>query len=261
MIATTARPAPARPATARPTVPVLRSEWIKIRSARAILGSLVAVFAATTGITVLTAAAIGTSEADALGDDQLLGAFFGINFGQIAAIAFGATAFAGEFRNGALRVSLTAVPNRTGLYLSKVAVVAGLAFAVGQVTGLVTFLGGQALRGDHALSLDDPGALRAVFGSGLYLMLIALLAAGLTALVRSGTLVMSLLIPLLLIVPFVVGQVVGGGMEFMPDRAGQLVMRSQAGGSLGPWTGLGVAAIWSVTALAAGWFAMRRRDA
>ncbi|MEU9032516.1 ABC transporter permease [Streptomyces sp. NPDC048383] len=258
---TTTRPTPAGLGSALPTVPVLRSEWIKIRSARAVLGSLLAVFATTAGITVLTAASIGTSEADALGDDRLLGAFFGINFGQIAAVAFGATAFAGEFRNGALRVSLTAVPNRTALYLSKVTVVAGLVLAVGQVTGLVTFLAGQAWRGDHALSLDDPGALRAVFGSGVYLMLIALLAAGLTALVRSGTLVMSLLVPFLLILPFVVGQVVGGGVEFLPDRAGQLVMRTEAPGTLGPWTGLGVTAIWAVAALTVGWFAVRRRDA
>ncbi|MFE1553667.1 ABC transporter permease [Streptomyces sp. NPDC058734] len=246
---------------ALPTVPVLHSEWIKIRSARAVLGSLVAVFAATAGVTVLTAAAIGTSEPGAMGEDRLLGAFFGINFGQIAAIAFGATAFAGEFRAGALRVSLTAVPNRTRLYLSKAAAVAGLAFVVGQVTGLVTFVAGQAFMGDEALSLGDPGTVRAVFGSGAYLTLIALLSAGLTALVRSGTLVMSLLIPFLLIVPFVVGQVAGGTMQFMPDRAGQTVMRAHADGSLGPWSGLAVAGLWALAALAAGWLAVRRRDA
>ncbi|MEU9035003.1 ABC transporter permease [Streptomyces sp. NPDC048352] len=248
-------------AAALPTVPVLHSEWIKIRSARAVLGSLITVFAATVGITVLTAAAIGTSEPGALGEDRLLGAFFGINFGQIAAIAFGATAFAGEFRGGALRVSLTAVPNRTRLYLSKAAAVAGLAFVVGQITGLVTFVAGQALMGEYALSLGDPGALRAIFGSGIYLTLIALLSAGLTALVRSGTLVMSLLIPFLLILPFVVGQVVGGAMQFMPDRAGQLVMRTHAEGSLGPWSGLAVTALWALVALGAGWLAVRRRDA
>ncbi|MGW7452094.1 ABC transporter permease [Streptomyces sp. NPDC054787] len=246
---------------ALPTVPVLRSEWIKIRSARSVLGSLIAVFVATAGITVLTAAAIGAGEEGALGEDRLLGAFFGINFGQIAAIAFGATALAGEFRAGALRVSLTAVPNRTRLYLSKVAVVGALAFLVGQVTGLITFLAGQAFMGPDALRLGDPGAVRAVFGSGVYLMLIALLSAGLTALVRSGTLVMSLLIPFLLIVPFVVGQVAGGAGQFMPDRAGQMVMRMHAQGSLGPWSGLGVAALWAMAALAAGWFAVRRRDA
>ncbi|MFD3678373.1 ABC transporter permease [Streptomyces sp. NPDC058613] len=248
-------------AAAMPTTPVLRSEWIKIRSARSILGSLTAVFGATAGITALTAAAIGTAEDGAMGADPLLAAFYGINFGQIAAIAFGATALAGEFRNGALAVSLTAVPNRTRLYLSKVVVVAGLGFLVGQVTGLVTFVSGQAFMGEYALGLGDPGALRAVFGSGVYLMLMALLSAGLTALVRSGTLVMCLLIPFVLIVPFVVGQLVGGAGRFMPDRAGQAVMRMNAEGSLGPWTGLAVAALWSIGALAAGWFAMRRRDA
>lgn len=247
--------------TALPTVSVLRSEWIKIRSARSVLGSLIAVFAATTGITVLTAAAIGTSEPGALGEDRLLGAFFGINFGQIAAVAFGATAFACEFRNGALRVSLTAVPNRTRLYLSKAAAVAGPAFVVGQITGLVTFTAGQAFMGEYALSLGDPGTLRAVFGSGVYLMLIALLSAGLTTLVRSGTFVMSLLIPFLLIVPFVVGQVAEGAGQFMPDRAGQAVMRTAAEGVLGPWSGLGVTALWALAALVAGWLALRRRDA
>ncbi|MFF8267264.1 ABC transporter permease [Streptomyces sp. NPDC016562] len=246
---------------ALPTVPVLRSEWIKIRSARSVLGSLIAVFVATAGITVLTAAAIGAGEEGALGEDRLLGAFYGINFGQIAAITFGATALAGEFKAGALRVSLTAVPHRTRLYLSKVAVVGALAFLVGQVTGLTTFLAGQAFMGPDALGLGDPGAVRAVFGSGVYLMLIALLSAGLTALVRSGTLVMSLLIPFLLIVPFVVGQVAGGAGQFMPDRAGQMVMRMHAQGSLGPWSGLGVAALWATAALVAGWFAVRRRDA
>lgn len=246
---------------ALPTAPVLRSEWLKIRTARSILGSLMAVFGVTVGITALTAAAIGTAEEGAMGADPLLAAFYGINFGQIAAIAFGATALAGEFRDGALRVSLTAVPDRTRFFLSKVTVVACLAFLVGQVTGLVTFVSGQAFMGEHALGLGDPGALRAVFGSGVYLMLMALLSAGLTALVRSGTLVMSLLIPFVLIVPFVVGQVVGGAGRFMPDRAGQAVMRMNAEGSLGPWTGLGVAALWSVAALTAGWIAVRRRDA
>ncbi|MFI5618598.1 ABC transporter permease [Streptomyces sp. NPDC051567] len=251
----------ALPTGALPTVPVLHSEWIKIRSNRSLLGSLVAVFVVTVGTTVLTAATIGAATEGAMGEDPLLTAFYGVNFGQIAAIAFGATALAGEFRDGALRVSLTAVPNRTRFYLSKVAVVAGLSFLVGQVTGLVTFVAGQAFMGEHALGLGDRGSLRAVFGSGVHLMLIALLAAGLTAVVRSGTLVMSLLIPFILIVPFVVGQVVGGAGQFLPDRAGQMVMRLEAQGALGPWTGLGVAALWSLAALIAGWFAMRRRAA
>lgn len=139
--------------------------------------------------------------------------------------------------------------------------VAVLALLVGEITGVAAFAAGQSLMGERALGMGDPGVLRAVFGSGVYLMLIALLSAGLTALVRSGTLVMSLLIPFLLILPFVIGQVAGGAGQFMPDRAGQLVMRTDAEGALGPWSGLGVAAVWSLAALGAGWLAVRRRAA
>ncbi|MCX5149011.1 ABC transporter permease [Streptomyces sp. NPDC048550] len=247
--------------TALPTVPVLRSEWIKIRSLRGTFGALIAVFAATVGIQVLAAAAIGRAEAGSMGDDPLLGAFYGINFGQIAAFAFGASALSAEFHNGALRTSLTAVPNRTRFYLSKIAVVGVLAFVVGQVTGLLTFVLGQAPMGRYALSLGDPGVLRAVFGSGVYLTLMALFAAGLTAVLRSAAVVLSVLIPFVVMVPFLIGQAAGGAAEFLPDQAGQLVMHLDSAGRLGPWSGLGVLALWALAAVAGGWTAVRRRDA
>ncbi|MEV6955260.1 ABC transporter permease [Streptomyces sp. NPDC051183] len=246
---------------ALPTVPVLHSEWIKIRSLRGTFGALIALFAATVGIQVLTAAAIGTAEAGSMGDDPLLAAFYGTVFGQIAAFSFGASAVASEFHNGALRTSLAAVPNRTRLYLSKIAMVGGLAFLVGQATGFVTFVAGQAFMGQYALGLGDPGSLRAIFGSGVYLMLMALLAAGLTAVVRNTSVVLCLLIPLVLVIPFVIGAAVEGVAEYLPDRAGQMVMRAESEGVLGPWSGLGVLALWAAVALVGGWLAVRRRDA
>ncbi|MFI5672317.1 ABC transporter permease [Streptomyces sp. NPDC051704] len=246
---------------ALPTVPVLHSEWIKIRSLRGTFGALIAILVATAGIQALAAAAVGQAEAGSMGEDRLLGAFYGINFGQIAAFAFGASALSAEFHNGALRTTLTAVPNRTRFYLSKIALVGGLAFLVGQVTGVLTFVLGQAFMGGYALSPGDPGTLRAVFGSGVYLMLMALFAAGLTAVLRSAAVVLSVLIPFVVMVPFIVGQAAGGVAEFLPDQAGQLVMHLESSGRLGPWSGLGVLALWAVAALAGGWLAVRRRDA
>ncbi|MGI5448520.1 ATP-binding cassette domain-containing protein [Streptomyces sp. CA-243310] len=150
-------------AVALPSISVLHSEWIKIRSSRMAFGSLTAVFLVTTGITALIAAAIGTAEAGAMGDDRLLGAFHEVNFGQMAAIALGTTVFARELRNGAPRVSLTAVPHRTRLYLSKVAMIARLGFISGQITGAVTFVAGQAFMVKYGWGLGDTGVLRAVF--------------------------------------------------------------------------------------------------
>ncbi|MET9855609.1 ABC transporter permease [Streptomyces sp. NPDC006450] len=247
--------------TALPTVPVLHSEWIKIRSLRGTLGALITVFAATVGIQVLTASLIGTAEAGSMGEDPLLAAFYSLNFGQIAAFAFGATALSSEFHNSALRTSLTAVPNRTRLYLSKMAMVGGLAFVVGQLTALATFIGGQAFMGPYTLELGSTGTYRAIFGCGAYLALMALLAAGLTAVLRSAAAVLSLLIPFTLIVSFVLAAKSEGIAQYLPDRAGQMMMRLDTSVGLAPWSGLGVLALWALVAVTAGWLSVRRRDA
>ncbi|MGW5125912.1 ABC transporter permease [Streptomyces sp. NPDC004069] len=239
---------------------VLHSEWIKIRSVRASFGSLVAVFAATLAITLLVYSTVGRAEADN-GEDPLFGAFYAINFAQIAAVAFGATAVSSEYTGGALRISLSAVPRRGLFCAAKTAVLGAAALAVGLVTGFTTFLVGQAFLGEYAIGLDAPGALRACVGAGIYLALMALLAAGLTFLLRSAVAVLSLLIPFILIVSFVVGDIAEGAAGYLPDRAGQQVLHQQVAGGPGPWTGLAVTALWAAAALLAGWWSLRRRDA
>ncbi|MFJ8649305.1 ABC transporter permease [Streptomyces sp. NPDC093546] len=239
---------------------VLHTEWLKIRTMRSLTAALAAVLAATAGITLLVNALTGADETGRTGDDPLFAAFFGLNFGQIAAIAFGTLAVSSEYAGGALRVSLAAVPDRTRFYAAKTAVIGSLTLLVGVVTGFATFLGGQAFAGERALGLGDPGAVRACVGSGVYLALMALFAAGLATVLRSGTAVLALLIPFVLIVSFVVGDVASGAAEYLPDQAGRLVVRQDAGG-LDPWGGLAVTAGWAAAALLAGWFALRRRDA
>lgn len=243
------------------TTAVLRSEWIKIRSVRASLGSLSSVFVATLAITVLAFASVGTAEAENADYEPLFFAFYALNFGQVAAISFGTTAMSSEYLNGALRVSLSAVPRRGLFYGAKVAVVGALALGVGLLTSFAGFLSGQAFMGEYAIGLGHDGALRACVGGGIYLALMALLAAGLTTLLRSGVAVLSILIPFTLIVPFVIGDVANGVAGFLPDRAGQQILHENPTGTLGPWAGLAVTAAWAAAALLAGWWALRRRDA
>ncbi|MFI5483647.1 ABC transporter permease [Streptomyces rubiginosohelvolus] len=240
---------------------VLHSEWIKIRSIRSIYGSLMAVLATTVIITVLVLGAEGQEQAERAGADAVLNAFFALNFGQIAAVAFGATAVSSEFLNGALRVSLAAVPRRSLFYAAKMTAIGGAVLVVGLVTTFTTFLVGQLFLGEHAIGLGHPGALRAAFGGGIYLALMALLAAGLAALLRSAIAVLSLLIPLLLIVPFVLVDVATAALRYLPDRAGQAVLHQNPVDGPGPWSGLAVTAVWAATALLVGWWAVRNRDA
>ncbi|MEV5144780.1 ABC transporter permease [Streptomyces sp. NPDC052727] len=232
--------------------PVLHAEWIKIRTLRSLLGALAAVLVATAAFSAL-------ASADGDDADPLFSVFFGINFGQIAAIAFGTTAVASEFRGGALRLTLSAVPDRGRWFAAKTTAIALPALAVGLLTGCVTLLVGRA-----ALGASAPGwaeGLRGAVGCGLHLTLMTLFAAGLAAVLRSAVATLSVLIPFLLIVSFVVGDLSGGAADFLPDRAGQVALHSTWDGALGPWSGLAVTALWTVAALVAGGWSVRRGDA
>ncbi|MEW2257233.1 ABC transporter permease [Streptomyces sp. NPDC047869] len=235
-----------------PFTPVLHAEWIKIRTLRSLVGSLAAVLLATVAFSAL-------SSADADDTDPLFSVFFGINLGQIAVIAFGTTAVSSEFRGGALRLTLAAVPDRRRWFAAKVTAIALPVLATGLLTGLVTLLVGKAVLGDSGPTWSE--GLRGAVGCGLHLTLMALFAAGLTAVLRSGVATLSVLIPFLLIVSFVIGDMSSGVADLLPDRAGQVALHSAHDGALGPWTGLAVAALWAAAALSAGAWSVRRRDA
>ncbi|MFI1704277.1 ABC transporter permease [Streptomyces griseoruber] len=233
--------------------PALHAEWIKTRTLRSQIGALCAI-----PLTTVAFSALAASGTDGTDSDPLFSAFFGVSFGQIAAIAFGTTAVSGEFRNGALRVSLASVPHRGRWFAAKLAVVALPVLVVALATGLVT----AALGGALPPSGPSPAqGLRGALGCAVYLTLMALLAAGLTTVLRSGVATLSILIPFLLIVSFVLGDLSANPADFLPDRAGQVVLHSTWDGALGPWTGLAVAALWAVAALLAGAWRLHRRDA
>jgi ABC-2 type transport system permease protein len=240
-----------------PFTPALHSEWLKIRTLRSLVCGLGAVVA----VTAVFSALAGLDNAADADFDPLFSAFFGVSFGQIAAITFGAQAVSAEFQGGALRVSLAAVPHRGRWFAAKAAAVGLPALAVGLLTGVVSLLVGKAALGDRGSGLSWGEGVRAAVGCGIYLALMALFAAGLAALLRSGVATLSILIPFLLIVSFVVGDVSGSVSDFLPDKAGQVILHETWDGALGPWTGLAVTAVWAGTALLAGAWSVRRRDA
>jgi ABC-2 type transport system permease protein len=237
-------------------VPVLHSEWLKIRSLRSLVATLGVLLLVTVSFSALGALDPGEEDAD-----PLYSAFFGFHFGQMAAIAFGTTAVSSEFHGGSLRAALTAVPRRGRWFAAKVVAIAVPSLTAGLITGGVSLAVGRAVLGADARGLSWAEGVRGVVGCGVYLTLMALFAAGLTAVLRSGVATLSILIPFLLLVSFVVGDVSGGVADFLPDRAGQVVFHETWDGSLGPWTGLAVTALWTAAVLLAGAWSVRRRDA
>ncbi|WP_308013316.1 ABC transporter permease [Streptomyces beigongshangae] len=240
-----------------PFVSVLHSEWLKIRTLR----SLVAGLGAAVLVTAAFSALAGLDTSGDADSDPLFSAFFGVSFGQIAMIAFGTQAMASEFRGGALRTSLAAVPRRGRWFAAKTVAVGVSALVAGLLTGCASLAAGRAALGDRAGATSWSEGLRAIVGCGVYLALMALFAAGLTALLRSGVATLSILVPFLLLVSFVVGDMSGNVADLLPDRAGQVVLHQTWDGMLGPWTGLGVTAVWTSAALVAGTWSIRRRDA
>lgn len=241
-----------------PCAPVLHSEWLKIRTLRSLLGALIALFAATTAFSAIA----GVSETSDPGFDPLFMALSGVAPGQIAAISFGAMAVSSEFHGGGLRVSLAAVPRRGRWFAAKATAIALPTLVVGLITAFAALVGARAGLGEAASTLTTGEQVRGVVGCALYLTLMALFAAGTAALLRSGAGALSLIVPLILVVSFVIGDAAGAGVaDLLPDRAGQSVLYQSPDRTLGPWAGLGVTALWAAAALAAGAWSIRRRDA
>ncbi|SDM48648.1 ABC-2 type transport system permease protein [Streptomyces sp. cf386] len=237
--------------------PALHAEWLKIRTLRSLPGALLALFAVTTAFSAV-AGADGSSDPEF---DPLFTALSGILPGQIAAISFGAMAVSSEYHGGALRLTLAAVPQRGRWFAAKVTAIAVPALLVGLVTAFAALTVARAGLGSAADGLSVAEQLRGVLGCAVYLMLIALFAAGLTAVLRSGVATLSILIPFILVVSFVIGDAAGTVADFLPDKAGQIALHQTYDGTLGPWSGLAVTALWTAAALLAGAWSVRRRDA
>ncbi|MEV0013603.1 ABC transporter permease [Streptomyces tendae] len=237
--------------------PVLRAEALKVLTLRSLCGTLLALFAVTTAFSALA----GVSDTSDPDFDPLFMALSGVMPGQIAAVAFGAVVVSSEYQGHGIRLTLAAIPQRGRWFAAKLVVVAVPALGVGLVTALAALLAARAGLGTAADALTVGEQVRGVVGCGVYLMLMALFAAGLTALFRSGVATLSTLIPFVLVVSFVIGDAAGTVADFLPDKAGQIVLYRTYDGTLGPWTGLAVTALWAAGALLAGLWRLRRRDA
>jgi ABC-2 type transport system permease protein len=159
---------------------------------------------------------------------------------------------------------------------AKIGVVGAIAFVVGLAASAASFLAGQPIlhgngftvaNGYPAASLADEPTARAVAGTALYLVAVALLALG-TGLIlrRTGSAIAAVLV--LLYVPTMVALTLPADVRDVvqsvaPMSAGLAVQRTVDrfdSVPVGPWAGLGVAGAWAAAVLlAAAWF-VRNRD-
>ncbi|WP_327680753.1 ABC transporter permease subunit [Kitasatospora sp. NBC_00458] len=248
---------------------VLQSEWTKIRSVRSTVWTLALTFVVTLGIGALLSLLTNNNFDEFRSDDSPFDAtgtaFSGIILGELAIIVFGVLAVGNEYSTGMIRVTLAAVPQRGTLLTGKAVVLGALALAVSLVTAFVTFFVGQALLGDHSTSLGEPNVLRAVLGAALYLTMLCLFSAGVTAMLHNQTLALGVLVPFFFLLSPILSAVpkVKTLAHYFPDYAGSrmLLVYEQNGQPYGPLAGFAICLAWTVAALVGGALVLKRRDA
>ncbi|GAA4864706.1 ABC transporter permease subunit [Kitasatospora terrestris] len=249
---------------------ILQSEWTKIRSVRSTVWTLALTFVVTLGLGALLSLLTNNNFEEFTGNDRTPfdatgTAFSGILLGELAIIVFGVLAVGNEYSTGMIRVSLAAVPQRGTLLAGKAVVLGALALAASLVTAFATFFVGQAMLGDHATTIGSPHVLRAVFGAALYLTMLCLFAAGVTAMLHNQTLALGILVPFFFLLSPILSAVpkVKTLAHWFPDYAGSrmLLVYEQSGQPYGPWAGFAVCLAWTAAALLGGALVLKKRDA
>jgi ABC-2 type transport system permease protein len=236
----------------------LRAEWSKLRT----LPDFALLLALTVVLTVAVSAA--SAAAGGAGPDRVHAALLGVQLGQAVAAIAGVQILAGEYASGLIHATLLAVPRRSRVLGAKAALLAG-----GVAAAALAALAGSALTGWLLLpSLPAGPLLRAVTGSFLYLILIALLGLGTAAAVRNTVAAAGVVLSLLYVVPVIMGMLIDPHWQRLvyqlsPASAVQSVQTTVAMSALplGPWPSLAVTAGWSAGALALGLVLLTRRDA
>ena len=249
-----------------------RMEWLKLRSVRSTAWVLLVFAAGMVGLSILVMTHqhwATMSPADRASFDPTNNSYAGLAIGQLALGVLGALVITTEFSSGMIRATLAAVPRRPLLLAAKAAVLAAVALVVGEIFAFTAFAVGElALHAPapHA-TLGQPGVLRAVLMGGAYPALIALIALGLGAVIRHTAGAISAVVGILFVLPLILvplGTSIQNSVgQFMPMVIAEnsLTAVKPVAHSLSPGAGFAVLCGYAALALAAGGWALARRDA
>ena len=248
---------------------VVKSEWIKFRTLRSSVFMLIAAVLGMVVIGLLVAYNTRHLSSNLQPDDLVASSTLqGYYLGQLLIGALGVLFVSGEFGTGMIRSTFAAVPTRWPVLVAKIVVFVAVVLVTMEIACLVAFLAAQGLISNYrtGYSLGDPGALRVVLGTGLYLTLVGLIGSAIGWLVRNtpGSLVTYFAV--ILVIPVLFSNVLGTWgkhvAEYLPSEAGRSVVSSlRESLTLSPLTGLVVLLVWVVVATVAAALSLNRRDA
>jgi ABC-2 type transport system permease protein len=255
----------------------LRSEFTKLRSVRSTYWIMFVLVLASVAWCV--AYCLGTvhqwphmSAQDRSGFDATQNTILGLALlGQLVTVVFGALMITSEYSTGLVRTSLTVMPKRGTLYAAKAAVYAAVSLVVAFVASFGTFFLGRALLSSThvAMSLSQPGVLRSLIITALFVGTCGLAAFGIGALVRNTAAALTLAFGFLVLLPQLIRTLPvflhNDLTRWVPGGDAINSMTATIGGqtphTFSPWGELAVFAGYAAILLAAGAVQFSRRDA
>jgi ABC-2 type transport system permease protein len=275
---------------------VVRSEVVKIltlRSTAITLGITVVAVLLVTGL--VSHAALGHSADFYVGFDPTQASLTGMVVAGLTGGVFGALIITGEYSSGTIRSSLAATPRRPVLLTAKIGVTAAAVILFCEMLSFVSFFLGQAILSGqqtpsatqlqqsgplpigpggtdllnhlrtHA-SLASPGAFRAVWMTGLFIALLALMAFGLGLVFRSTAGAIAGFAGVTFVLPLISRGISEHLVRYMPTNIliNSVMSTVPNGGPyspLSPPIGLLVMALYAAVAIGVGVVLFTRRDA
>jgi len=275
----------------------VRSEWTKLRSVRSTWICLLIVLVAGVGLSALVSnieaghwSHLGL--ADRATFDPVRFSQTGSFLSQFVVGVLGALVITSEYATGSIRTTLAITSKRPTVLAAKLLVIGAVILVVAEVTAFASFFVGQAVLLSHGakalpagssiltqihssaipyVSLADGGALRAVFLSGVYLFLLALLACAIGFVLRHTAGAIAAFVGVLLVLPLIVSvlpsSVSQSFEKYLPSNLGlamTLVTTRKtdfAGVLFTPWTATFLLAVYVVVAVVLATWLLVQRDA
>ncbi|GAA1711181.1 ABC transporter permease subunit [Isoptericola hypogeus] len=283
------------PATAAPAVTVhrvtftrvLRAEWVKFRTLRSTIWTVVVTAVVMVGFALMMASlmrlaadtpemAEGMSQDPAMQAAGMSGTFvitLGYSFGQLAVAVLAALIVTNEYSTGMIRSTFAAVPRRLPALWAKLVVIVVTVVVVISVALAIAYVVTLPIldAADLPVDLSDPEQLRALGGCVLYLATVAAFALAVGTLMRHSAGAIFTLVAIFFVLPLIFSIVVGASdaawtdwvNKLLPSVAGERVISTGPTPDtlLEPWVGYGVLAGYTVVLLAVAAVTLKRRDA
>jgi ABC-2 type transport system permease protein len=252
---------------------VVKSEVVKILTLRST--------AITLGLTVVAGLLVTGLVANAAlhhgpgyyynGFDPTQEALTGLIVAGLTGGVFGALLITGEYSSGTIRTTLAATPRRPLLLVAKIGVTTAATVVFCELLSFASFFLGQAILsggGAPSANLGSPGAFRAVFMTGLFISLMAVMSFGFGLIFRSTAAAIAAFVGVVFVLPLVMHGISEPDLRYVPTNiltnSIMATVNQGPGGivrPLSPAVGLLLMVIYAAIALTVGAVLFVRRDA